>query len=793
MVFGYPVNPDGKTKTIVNPDGSKVTLSAKRPTFEAAPTQALQLRLNAMGKRSSSRSRTLFAMLQDMRDFDPYISKAVENIITLGNPGYKLEVFQVLPSSASKNTKTKSGGKFSASTTAQEDNDDPTPDPEGLRLVQQFATRIYSEYNGAHDFTSFSGKDSDFPGVDFMIAMTLLNLFTFGAAASEVELTDDLLDIKDVYPVDPGLIDFWVNPEDNRLVPGILISGPFVPLDPVRFRYVGKDSSTNYPAGRSPLLAVLDTVFFLQQFYKDLQAIIHMYNTPRLDVKMIGEAVSNTIDSLYPQLNLPGQEIAKQEFIDGYITNIQTTIENLNPDDAFVHYDMVEAQFINPGQVAFPIDKIFAALNQQYTAATKQLPILLGFNEGATTTHATVQWMVFIENLKSYQRLAKILVIWALNLYLRVKGRNSYAVLTFNDHKTSDEYLDAQTFNLNTITYMTAVDSGLIDLDEAANELFGHDATGEVKPAAPAIAPGTDPGNPDASQVPQLPFKPTAEPKPTPNNAAQVSGNRAALPSDSLPDESGAVEQLPEWIKTRRAAMQKEYAHWRTGTITPTYEAAKAEALKQSEDMSDSEKTIWLKKNLTLSGKDQIGLPFALLVGNKGTYIASIQDNLSTLKIHKPVAIQDNTLAKIRDNATKSAQQIISTYHDDLFSAIGDAVQQGYETLWAIVDSLMKWEALRNAWKQAQIAMTETMATIGRAITDFWGNNDQLDGEAWVLPRVAAVDDECQDFIDQGVFPSMQEALTLQNFPAHVNCPHFWALTGNNLVNTGDNSAVWAG
>lgn len=470
----------GKTK-LVGPSGSKLAVSAQRPTFEASPALLMNARLAVL--RPTARQRNLLEMIKQARDFNPDVALALDNIVTLAIPPYTIKVYQPRAKGAADDT-------------------EPTIDTEGQRLVEMFAQRMFSEYSGTSVWDNTGGQKGEYPGLTALQKMAVLMAATTGGAAAEVELTEALDDIVDVYPVEPSLVEFRTNPETNRIVPGVTYNGPFTMLDPIRFRYVSKDPDVYQPGGRSPFLAVLDTVFFYQQFMRDLQAVVHQNNVPRLDIKVLTETVAVTINSLYPHLNLPGQETARQIFIDGYLADLQNTINNLQADDAFIHWDNVETNYINPTGTAIPVPAIVAALDAQIVAATKQLPLLLGRNEGATTTHATVQWQVYVLKLSDYQRIANTLATWALNLYLRIQGRQSYAVLEYEKHKTSDEYLDAQTLNLKAVTWEIFVDRGWGDDDEAAQDLLGHDAVGKDTPETQVV------DSPDAGDVVEVP-KPT--------------------------------------------------------------------------------------------------------------------------------------------------------------------------------------------------------------------------------------------------------------------------------------------
>jgi hypothetical protein len=484
----------GPKKT--RPMAPLATGSSRRPTYQAAPILIPSQRFASMRQRTTTRSQSLLEMFRQARDFNPDVAKAVDNFITLCNPGYDLNCY------------------FAKQ---QDEEGEPVVDEEGLRLLQQFAMRIHSEYSGAWD--ELSGSESVYPGLDTMIDMVHLNIATQGAAAVEAELTEGLDDIVDIYPVDPSIVDFQMDPATNRLIPGLRYQSWFTPLDTTRFRYVGKDPEPLLPGGRSPLLAVLDTVFFQQQFMRELQALAHFTNSPRLDVKILEEVAVAALTQTRPDLMQAGMEDARQAYMDGFITDIKAEIEQLEADDAFVHWDSVEAQFITPKGVAIPVGDVMAAIDKMMIAGVKQLPLLLGRNEGATTTHATVQWSVFILQLGGYQRISRSLVTWAMNLYLRIQGRQSYATLDYHPHKTSDELLDAQADNLKTISWKLKVDQGWADNDEAANDLLGHDAVGDPVPP-PAPPPAAVPPVPPKRMLPMLDAetiritKPMGEPMP---------------------------------------------------------------------------------------------------------------------------------------------------------------------------------------------------------------------------------------------------------------------------------------
>jgi hypothetical protein len=444
-------------------------LASKRPTSGISPFDLLNGRVSTyFSTRDRQRTYEFVRLLRDIRDFNPDASKAVENIMTLANPGYTLKVFK---------------NQFNK-------DDPPEPDYEAQVLVEQFANRINGQYSGAFDFENTGEKY--FPGLDSFINMINIVVFTQGAFACEVQLTSDLGDIEDVYVVDPVWIDFRKEDPDYKWIPGIYavfekdkyIKG-FFPLNTTMFRYIPYEPDVDQPAGRSPMAATLDIIFFQQQVYRELQAIAHQTNVPRLDVSISSEQIAQILNNERPDLLEVGNEVARQKYLDGIVADVNTIIQNLEADDAFIHWDVATAQYIAPQHLSIPVKDLMDSIDKNIVSALKQLPILLGRNEGATTTHATVQWQVYIKQIESFQKVSRNIVTWLFNLFLRVHGFDSHIDFEFEKHKTSDDFLDAQAMNMNVMTWQTLVNNGWASADEAANKLLGHSAVGDpvqIKP-----------------------------------------------------------------------------------------------------------------------------------------------------------------------------------------------------------------------------------------------------------------------------------------------------------------------
>jgi len=133
-------------------------------------------------------------------------------------------------------------------------------------------------------------------------------------------------------------------------------------------------------------------------------------------------------------------------------------------------------------------------LDRMIVSGTKQLPVLLGRNEGATTTHATVQWQIYAAGIEALREHAGRMLEWLHNTALRVYGRASHAVVTFEPLRKSDREAEARAAKAETETLVTQVQAGWITNDEAAQKVAKHDAVGPMtivarQPQGPTAAP----------------------------------------------------------------------------------------------------------------------------------------------------------------------------------------------------------------------------------------------------------------------------------------------------------------
>lgn len=395
-------------------------------------------------RRSEYRTKDVMESLRMIRDIDPDASMAIWNFIRLGNSGHELECL-------------KPTGK---------------PDKAAQEILNDIAKRVGKMYGG---------------GTDQLIGVLFLTAITQGAIALEVELTEGIDDVVDFHAIDPSTLDFRFNKEDKQLE---LVqkqdNGEYKVLNQEQVFYFPLDPDVNDPYGRSPILPILQIIFFQVQVLRDLQKVVHHQGHARYDIKIVEESIMKNIPP-----HIQGDPDAVQQYVKGYIDEVIRMMSELEPDDDFYHTDSVEVNITGGIQgKSMDVTKVIDVINQRVTTALKQLPILLGRNEGTTETHGTIQWQIYVAGIENMQRGIKRLLERAYNVALQVHGKQSKARLTFNSIRVNDREKEANAENIETMTKQAQVMAGWIDNNEAAQHMVGHDAVAE--PQTPSVPPAVE-------------------------------------------------------------------------------------------------------------------------------------------------------------------------------------------------------------------------------------------------------------------------------------------------------------
>ncbi|MBA4543985.1 hypothetical protein H1164_13935 [Thermoactinomyces daqus] len=384
-------------------------------------------------KRDELRQKNIIETLRLIRDINPDASMAIWNFLRLSNQGHTLEC--VKPTGS--------------------------PDKTGLAYLNDLSRRIGKLYAG---------------GTDQLVNVLNLSGFTQGALALEIELNEKLDDVVDFHAIDPSSLDFRRNEVGEVELVQRQSDGTYKVLNQEQIFYYPIDPDIGDPYGRSPILPILQIVFFQVEVLRDLKAVAHHQGHARFDISIAEKAI---MENLPPSIIAQGPD-AVRAFVMNYIYEIEQGFKDLQPDDNFFHPDSVTVSMVGGtnGQ-SIDVTQIIDVINQQVVTALKQLPILLGRNEGTTETHGSIQWQIYVAGIESIRRGVKRILEQGYNLALQIQGRQSKAKITFNPLRTTDRLAEAQAEQIETQTKIAQIQQGWITSDEAAMEMVGHEAVNE--------------------------------------------------------------------------------------------------------------------------------------------------------------------------------------------------------------------------------------------------------------------------------------------------------------------------
>jgi hypothetical protein len=346
-------------------------------------------------------------------------------------------------------------------------------------------------------------------GLDQLHNVLALGLITTGAVCAEVAPTEGLDDIEDWYPVEPTLITFRRDDNENLIMGQRYRDGSFKRLNENQVFYIPLDPDVDDPYGRPPLLPALSATLAKGQMLNDLRAVAHNQGYPRLDVTIKWDSIMSAAP---PQLREPGREADFKDWTEGVLSSVVSDYESLQVDDTFVHYDWVNVDMVGgaAGVGAFDFKALEQILTRQLNSALKTLPILMGVNETTSETHGSIQWQIQAKGIQALQRLIKRVIEKCANTSLEIKGLQAHAKVEYEEIRTVDRLFEAQADFFVTRTVQLQEMMGWRSHDEASEIITKHAAMGPIidtKTPAPNLS--TNAGG-DTSQGPSKADTPSA-------------------------------------------------------------------------------------------------------------------------------------------------------------------------------------------------------------------------------------------------------------------------------------------
>lgn len=384
-------------------------------------------------------------LMELLCELSPEISAGYWYFILLCNSGWEVSV-------------TRQGGK--------------AEDAQGKALVDDFLRQLAKFYGSAN------------VPIDRLFA----SLFLRGEVVAELVLGADGRMMHDLATPDPRQFDFEKRRDDLRGFVdrfGQWQGGSFVTLEGFdTIQYVPLNPLPGKPRGMGCVGPALFSSLFLIAILHDLRRVVAQQGWPRMDLEMNLEKLAGA----FPDLEAEPQKF--REAVDQTTRDVITAFGSLEPDDAYVHTDVVKVNrpvgTVDASSLG-AIDGVIQALERMTARALKMMPLLLGLDQTNNEGQANRQWEIQAAGVKKVQHLVEDLLSNLLQVGLRANGRLCDVKIKFAEIRAAEMLRDAQTEALKIRNEREKFAAGWTSQDEASQVITGHDAV-EAQPRQSATS-----------------------------------------------------------------------------------------------------------------------------------------------------------------------------------------------------------------------------------------------------------------------------------------------------------------
>ena len=260
--------------------------------------------------------------------------------------------------------------------------------------------------------------------------------------------------------------------EDGKgLKPVQVVGGIEIDLDYPTIIYTSIDQSLKSAYANSPLEASIQPVLADTSYLNDLRRVLKRAFQPRLQA-MIDMGLAQKMAPPEAQ-NDPE---ALQRFLSTLRSQVEATLNGLEPEDALVAFDMLEFSYVSGGTGDVPdiITVIQKLLNAKVATGAKTLPSVLGHGDG-TQNSASSETLMFMKTADGLIR-SKLNEMFskALTLAVRLMGHDSAVYFKYHpiDLRPENELEAFRSMRQSRV--LEQLSYGFLEDDMASIELTGQ-------------------------------------------------------------------------------------------------------------------------------------------------------------------------------------------------------------------------------------------------------------------------------------------------------------------------------
>lgn len=337
-------------------------------------------------------------------------------------------------------------------------NMDGQVDRAATELAHELLRRV--TYMGSAD-GSFGAQQ----GLQSLSETLALDLLDTGAIGLEVALDKQRIPAS-FNPVAVNTLVVYEEDNSFRLVQKV--GGVEIDLDIPTFIYAAIDQTVTDAYPTSPLQPAVQAVLNDLDFNNDMRRALKRAVLPRLTA---------VVDSEEFKKLTPPEILADAEKFSAYqndvISQISTTINGLNPEDALISFDFIKYAYIDGGHdPSAVIERVQKVLNAKLVSGTRGMPVTMGFASSSNASSA--ESLLFLKECEGIRKKLNEVYSRALTVAIRIMGVDGFVEFKYGSLNLRPE-AELEAFkSMKQSRILELLSFGFVTDDEAGLELTGH-------------------------------------------------------------------------------------------------------------------------------------------------------------------------------------------------------------------------------------------------------------------------------------------------------------------------------
>lgn len=379
--------------------------------------------------RNYRSSTNITQLMRHMARVEGPFSTAVHNMVEVANNGHKIRAYDAI---------------------------NHTFSTEGTLL----AMTVLESFGTMYDYSQgFTNRQS----VETLKSMGLREVILTGAVAGELILNKARL------PDSLQLVGFetlkFQSDGKGGGTPYQTQSGDKIDLNLPTFwiSYLNTDPGKVY--ARSMMEAAIKLIIYFEEFMEDIRRSVRVSGHNRTTLTLDSEKIKLLADP-----DTQNDPVKLQDFFESVRSAVQTMVENIDPEQAYVMYDTVKADVIQAGTgTKLDYSPLLSVISGQYATAMKTPPSVLGLRlESGSQALGNVETLIFLKSAKAIQTPVEEMLSRALTLSCRLYGLNVYVKFQFDPLDLRPEIETEAYLTMQQTRILERLSIGHISDDEAA-------------------------------------------------------------------------------------------------------------------------------------------------------------------------------------------------------------------------------------------------------------------------------------------------------------------------------------